>query len=127
MTVSLLTAITANGYTHSAESSEDVWRSDEKQRVDLVVAKGLDEGGDEGSDSCSAGLSDDDASKEPDFVVGDCHSEAREKRTSLCVIVAVTVAKSEGSDALLFFRKPASGVGKVGKDEAVVMSEVVLC
>ena len=102
MTVSLLTAITADGDTHSAESSKDVWGSDEKQRVDLVVAKGLDEGGDEGSNSCSAGLGDDDASKKPDFVVGDGHFEAREERASLSVIVAVTVAKSKGGNALLF-------------------------
>lgn len=100
--VSLLTAITADGDTHSAESSKDVWRSDEKQRVDLVVAKGLDKGGDEGGNSCGAGLGDDDASKKPDFVVGDGHPKAREERASLSVIVAVTVAKSKGGNALLF-------------------------
>jgi hypothetical protein len=76
MAVSFLTAITADRDAHGADSSKDVWGSDEKQSVDLVVAKGLDEGRDEGSDGGSAGLGNDDTSKKPDLVVGDCHSEA---------------------------------------------------
>jgi hypothetical protein len=76
MAVSFLTAITADRDAHSADSSKDVWGSDEKQGVDLVVAEGLDKGGDEGSDGSSAGLGDDNASKKPDLVVGNCHSEA---------------------------------------------------
>lgn len=76
MAISFLATITADGDAHGAESSKDVRRGDKKQRVDLVVAKSLDEGGDEGSDGCGASLGDDDTSKEPDLVVGDGHSEA---------------------------------------------------
>ena len=103
MAVSFLTAITADRDAHGADGCKDVWGSDEKQRLDLAVAEGLDEGRDEGSDSCGGGLGNDNASKEPDLVVGNCHSEAREKRASLLIVVAVTVAKSEGGNTLLFF------------------------
>jgi hypothetical protein len=103
MAISFLTTVTADGDRHGADSGKDIWGSDEKQRLDLVVAESLDEGRDEGSDGCGGGLGDDNTSKKPDLVVGDCHSEAREKRASLLIVVAVTVAKSEGGNALFFF------------------------
>lgn len=61
MCVTFLTTVTADGNAHGAESSKDVWRSDEKERVNLVVAEGLDESGDEGGNSRSTGFGDDDA------------------------------------------------------------------
>lgn len=59
MSTALEPSITADGDTHSADCSEDIWWSREKEGVDLVVFESGNESGNKRGDSGSARFGDD--------------------------------------------------------------------